>query len=86
MAYLMTLSVTLTQRRMLSRTVNNEMEIKRKKWSWPNIYYPRNSLEGMKKTTKDLNQDSRSTGRDLNPELPEHEAEMLHSWPRYSVH
>jgi hypothetical protein len=44
--------------------MNNELERKR---SLPNLsYYSAMFLEGQKKTTKNLSQDSRSTGRDLN--------------------
>jgi hypothetical protein len=41
---------------------------------WPNLrYHPGIFLEGSKKTTKNLSQDSRSPGKDLNTELPENE-------------
>jgi hypothetical protein len=45
------------------------------KLSWPNFKAP--TPEGLKRTTKNLNQDSRSPGQDMNPEPPEYEAEML---------
>jgi hypothetical protein len=38
-----------------------------RKRSWPNFrYYPGIFLEGLKKTTKNLSQESRFAGRDLN--------------------
>jgi hypothetical protein len=41
--------------------------------SWPNLrHYPSMCLEGERKTTKSLNQDSRSLNRDLNPQHPEY--------------
>jgi hypothetical protein len=40
-------------------------------------YYPGICLEGLRKTTKCLGQDSWSLGQDLNPEPPEYEAGML---------
>jgi hypothetical protein len=36
-------------------------------------YYPGISLEGLRKTTKNLNEDSRSPGRNLNLKSPEYE-------------
>jgi hypothetical protein len=48
-------------------------------------YYPGVCLEGLKKTTKSLSQDSRSLGRDLKPGPPEYEAQMLNTRPRSSV-
>jgi hypothetical protein len=48
------------------------------KQSWPNLrYYPGICLEGLRKTTKNLTQDNRSPGRDLNPGPPEYEAGVL---------
>jgi hypothetical protein len=45
-----------------------------RKRSWPNLrYYPGICLEGLRKTTKNLSQDNRSPGRDLNPGPPEYE-------------
>jgi hypothetical protein len=40
-------------------------------------YYPSIRLEGLRKITKSLSQDSRSPGRDLNPGPLEYEAEVL---------
>jgi hypothetical protein len=40
-------------------------------------YYSGICLEELKKTTKDLSQDSRSPDRDFNPGPPEYEAGML---------
>jgi hypothetical protein len=42
-------------------------------------------LEGLRKTTKNLSQDSRSPGRDLNPGPPEYEAGVLTTRPRRLV-
>jgi hypothetical protein len=42
-------------------------------------------LEGLMKTTKDLSQDSRFPGRDLNPGPPEYEAVVLTTQPRCSM-
>jgi hypothetical protein len=57
-----------------------------RKRSWPNLrYYPGTRLEGVRKTTKSLSQDSRSPGRDLNPGPAEYEARVLTTRPRRSV-
>jgi hypothetical protein len=49
----------------------------RKRW-WPILsYYPEIRMEGMRKTTKNLSQDSRFRGRDLNPGPQEYEAGAL---------
>jgi hypothetical protein len=40
---------------------------------------------GLRKTTKDLSQDSRSPDRDLNPGHSEHEAGVLTTQPRLSI-
>jgi hypothetical protein len=40
-----------------------------RKWSWPNLrctYYSGTCLVGLRKTTKNFNQDNRSPGRDSN--------------------
>jgi hypothetical protein len=42
-------------------------------------------LEGLKKTMKNLSQDSRSPGQDLNPRPPKYEAGVLTTQPRRSV-
>jgi hypothetical protein len=56
------------------------------KRSWPNLrYYPGIRLGGLRKTTKNLSQGSRSPGRDLNPGPPEYEAGVLTTRPRRSV-
>jgi hypothetical protein len=44
-------------------------------------HYPSICLEGLSQTTKNLSQDSRSPGRDLNLWLPEYEAEVLNTRP-----
>jgi hypothetical protein len=52
----------------------NWKECERKR-SWANLKFCRGIfLEGLKKTTKNLNQGSRSPSRDLNPEPSEYEA------------
>jgi hypothetical protein len=40
-------------------------------------YYPGIRLEGLRKTTKKLSQDSQSPGRDLNLEPPEYKVGVL---------
>jgi hypothetical protein len=56
-----------------------------RKRSWPNLKVgllcPVTHLEGLRKTTKTLRQDSRSSGQDWNPGPPEYESEMLTTWP-----
>jgi hypothetical protein len=47
-------------------------------------YSPGICLEALRRTTKNINQDSRSPGRDLYPGLPEHEG-VLTTRPRRSV-
>jgi hypothetical protein len=42
------------------------------------LYYPGIFLEGLRKTTKNLSQSSRSPDRDINPEPPEYEAHVNH--------
>jgi hypothetical protein len=56
------------------------------KRSLPNFrYYAGICLEGSKKSTKILSQDSRSPRSDLNPGPPENEAGMLTARPRRTV-
>jgi hypothetical protein len=43
-------------------------------------------LEGLRKTTKHLSQDSGPPCRDLNPDPPEYEAGVLTVWPGHSVY
>jgi hypothetical protein len=44
------------------------------KWSWPNLrYYPGICLEGLRKITNNISQDSLSPGRDLNLGPPKYE-------------
>jgi hypothetical protein len=47
-------------------------------------HYPSICLEGLRKTTKNLSQDSRPPGRDLNPAPPEYESGVLDTRPRRS--
>jgi hypothetical protein len=54
--------------------VNDDWKGCGRKRSWPNLkYYLGIGLEGLRKTTKNLSQHSRSPGRDLNPGPPEYE-------------
>jgi hypothetical protein len=48
-------------------------------------YYLRIRLEGLRKTTKNLGQDSRSPELDLNPGPTEYDAGVLATWPQISV-
>jgi hypothetical protein len=58
----------------------------RRKRSWPNLRYcPGIRLNGLKKPTKNLSQDSRSSGQDLSPGPSEYEAVVLTARPRCSV-
>jgi hypothetical protein len=49
------------------------------------IYYPGIRLEGLRKTTKNLSEDSLSSARNSNPEPPEYEAGVMITPPRRSV-
>jgi hypothetical protein len=52
-----------------------------RKWMGPNLrYYPEISPEVLRKPSKNLSQDSGSSGRDLNPESPECEPRILPTW------
>jgi hypothetical protein len=56
------------------------------KRSWRNFRrYPGICLEGPRKTTKNLSQDSLSPGRDLNPVPPEYDAGLLTTQPLFSA-
>jgi hypothetical protein len=48
-------------------------------------YYPGVFLEGLRNTTKDLSQGSRSPGRDLKPGPPQYEVGLLTTGPLHSV-
>jgi hypothetical protein len=48
-------------------------------------YYPGIRVEGLRKTTKNLSQDSRSPGRNLKPGSSEYEAGALINLPRLSM-
>jgi hypothetical protein len=57
-----------------------------RKQSWPNLrYYLGIRFEGLRKTTKNLSQYSRSQGEDFNRGLPEYEAGELSTQPQSSV-
>jgi hypothetical protein len=57
-----------------------------KKRPLPNLmYYPGIHLEGLRKTTRNLSEDNRSAGRDLNLGPLEHESEAVTNRPRRSV-
>jgi hypothetical protein len=54
--------------------VGNELE----GTGWHNLkYYPSIYLEGLMKAMKPLNHDSRTSGRELTPGLPEYKARMI---------
>jgi hypothetical protein len=54
-----------------------------RKQLWPNFgYYLNICLEGLRKTTRNLSQDSRSPCQDLNPGPPEYEAGVLTTWQK----
>jgi hypothetical protein len=57
-----------------------------KKQFWSNFkYYPGIRLEGLRKITKNLSQDSLSPGRDSNPRRSEYVAGLLTVRPRCSI-
>jgi hypothetical protein len=57
-----------------------------KKLSWHNLkYYPDTCLEGPRKTTRNVSQDTQSPGRNLNPGPPQNEAGFLTIQLRHSV-
>jgi hypothetical protein len=56
------------------------------KRSWPNLrFYPSSCLQGLRKISKNLSQDSRSPGRDLNAGHAAYEAEVLTTRPWHTV-
>jgi hypothetical protein len=56
-----------------------------RKQSWPNSrHYPGICVEGLRKATKNLSQNSPSPGQNINPEPPEHEAGVLTTESRRS--
>jgi hypothetical protein len=56
-----------------------------RKRSWPNLKYcPGICLERLRKTTKNLSQDSRSPGRGFHPGPPEYEVGVLTTRPHFS--
>jgi hypothetical protein len=58
----------------------------KKKPPWPNLrYYTAIFPEVLRKTSKNLSQDSRFPGRDLNPGSSEYEAGVLTTQQRRSV-
>jgi hypothetical protein len=55
-------------------------------WPWYNLkYYPGTCLEGLRNTTKKLNQRGRFSGRDLSPGRAEYKAGVLTNRPRCSM-
>jgi hypothetical protein len=63
----------------------NRKEYERER-SRPNVRHcPGICLEGVRKTMKNLGQDSRHSDQDLNPGPPEHEAGVLTIRPRRPV-
>jgi hypothetical protein len=57
-----------------------------RKGLWPNgRYYPSTCMNGLRKTTKNISQDSRPPGRDLNPGLPEYKALCLNIEINYQI-
>jgi hypothetical protein len=56
---------------------NFEVCAKMRQWAYLQPY-PRICLGGLENTKNILSQDSRSSGRDLNPELPDYEAGLGH--------
>jgi hypothetical protein len=56
----------------------------RKRWRVNIRYYPGICLEGLRRTTKPLIQDSRYPGRDMNPGPPEYEAALFTTRPNRS--
>jgi hypothetical protein len=49
-----------------------------RKWWWRNLsYYPNIYLEGLRKATKDLSEDSRYSGRNSNQVTPKYKSEQL---------
>jgi hypothetical protein len=56
------------------------------KQSWPKLrYYAGICLEGVKKTTENLSQDSWSPGQDMNPGPPAYEKEVITTQPQCLV-
>jgi hypothetical protein len=62
--------------------VNYELE---RVWKEAVAAYPGIRLEYLRETTVNLSQDSRSSGRDLNPGPPEYVAGVLTALPRRSI-
>jgi hypothetical protein len=87
MVYLRTLSTAqATQRWMVGWFMHNELVMIGRNMSWYNSrYYPGICLEGLRKGTKSLSQDSRSPGRDFKPGFPKYKAGMLTTRPRRYV-
>jgi hypothetical protein len=73
-----------TQRRRTGLLITN-WEGCGRKWSWPNSrHYPGICLEGLRKTTETLTEDSRFPDRDLYPGSPEYAAGVSTTQPRRS--
>jgi hypothetical protein len=68
------------QRWMIARLMNNELErvARGRKRPWQILwFFSSNCLGRLRKTTKNLSQNSRSPVQDLNPRPPEYEAGVL---------
>jgi hypothetical protein len=66
--------------------VNDELQRIRKKQLWPDCKaYPDISLEGLRKTKKNLNHNSQSLSQDLNPGPPKYEGVLKHLSIMFSV-
>jgi hypothetical protein len=71
---------------MIEWLVNDELERIWKEVVVPNLrYYPNICLEGLRKTTQNLSQDSWSLSQDFNLVPPKYKAGVLTIWPRCSV-
>jgi hypothetical protein len=74
-------SVTQTVQHWMKEWFMNWKRCRRKQ-SCPNLWdYPSICLEGLRKTTKNLSQDSQSLGWDLNHGPPKYEAGVLTTQP-----
>jgi hypothetical protein len=65
--------------------MNDELERWKEQSGYILRYYPSIHVEGLRKSTKDLSHDRRSSGRNLNPGPPEYETGVLTSRTVLSV-